>query len=56
VQELLEFDLLQLLYKLPPESKELQSEETVTNHLLESVQMCQVLGSLFKTQKRELEE
>ena len=48
VQDLYDFDILQLLYKISPESKELADQSLVRKLIHESVTMCQVLGLIFK--------
>ena len=53
VRDLYNFDILQLLYKIPHESKELADQTLVGELINESVLMCQVLGLIFKHLKAE---
>ena len=48
VQLLHDFEILQLLYKLPDESKELHDKALVAQLIEESMKMCHSLGGLFK--------
>lgn len=48
VRLLHDFEILQLLYKLPEEAKELQDKKLVEQLIESSVKMCEFLGSLFE--------
>lgn len=52
--QLHDFDLLQLLYKIPAESAELQDQALVNNLINLSTNLAQVLGFLFKGLKEQL--
>ena len=43
-----DFDIASILYKLPPECAELQDEKLVKTLIAKSVDICHVLGHLFK--------
>ena len=51
-RQLYEFNLMQLLFKIPENSTDLQSEEKVQSLIKLSTNMAQVLGSLFADFKR----
>ena len=42
-----DFEILQLLYKLPEESEELKDAKLVESLIDESVRMCNILGRVF---------
>lgn len=52
--QLHDFELLQLLYKIPPESDELQNEALVNNLINQATNLAQVLGHLFRNFKIQL--
>jgi hypothetical protein len=55
VDSLYEFGILQLLYKLPDESKELQDKVLVDQLINQGVKFCEHLGVLFESLKSEVE-
>ena len=52
--QLHDYDILQLLYKIPPESAELQDQERVQSLINDSTNLAQVLGYLFRQFKQQL--
>lgn len=56
VLQLHQFNVIQLLYKLPDSIAELKDTEFVESLIKQSVQMCQVLGYLFKQLKDQAKD
>ena len=54
IAKLHEFDILQLLYKIPPESTELSDQEKISSLINLSDNLSQVLGYLFRDFKAQL--